>query len=35
MEGFSFRKGFIQGFHMYLWRDSYVGKDSYKELTCI
>ena len=35
MEGLIFRKGFIRGFHMYLWRDSYVGKDSYKELTCI
>ena len=23
MEGFIFRKGFIQGVHMYLWRDSY------------
>ena len=35
MEEFVFRKGFIQEVHMYLRRDSYAGKDSYKEFTCI
>ena len=35
MEGLIFRKGFIQGVHMYLWQDSYVGKDPYKVFTCI
>ena len=35
MEGFIFRKGLIQGVHMYLWQDSYVAKDSYKEFTSI
>ena len=27
VEGFIFRKGFIQGVHLHLWRDSYVGED--------
>ena len=35
MEGFIFRKGFIQGVHMYLWQDSYVGEDSYQMFTYI
>ena len=35
MEGFIFRKGFVQGVQMYLWWDSDVGKDSYKEFKCI
>ena len=35
MEGFIFRKGFIEGVHMYLLRDSDVGMDSYKEFICI
>ena len=35
MKGFTFRKGFTQVVHMYLWPDSYVGRDSYKEFTCI
>ena len=25
MKSFTFRKGFMQGVHMYLWQDSYVG----------
>ena len=35
MEGFIFRKGFIEGVHMYLLRDSDVEMDSYKEFICI
>ena len=27
MERLIFRKGFLQGVHIYLWRDLYVGKD--------
>ena len=28
-------EGFIIGAHIYLWRDSYIRRNSYKELTCI
>ena len=35
MEGLTFRKGFIQGVHIYLWQDSHVGRDSYKAFICI
>ena len=28
-------EGFIKRVHIYLSKDSYVGRDSYKELTCI
>ena len=35
MEEFIFREGFMFGVHMYLWWDSYLGRDSYKEFTCI
>ena len=35
MEGFIFRKGFIEGVHMYLLQDSYVGMNSYKEFICV
>ena len=35
MEGLIYREEFISGFHMYLWQDSPLGRDSYKELTHI
>ena len=35
MAGFICREGFILGVPMYLWRDWYVGRDSYKEFPCI
>ena len=35
MEGFIYRKGFISGVQMYLWRDLYIGRDSYKEVKCV
>ena len=28
-------EGFIKGVHIDLWRDSYAGRDSYKEFICI
>ena len=28
-------EGFIKQFHIDLWRDSNVGRDSYKEFICI
>ena len=28
-------EGFIKRVHIYLWWDSYLGRDSYKEFTCI
>ena len=35
MAGFICREGFIYGVHIYLWRDSYIGRNSYKDFTCI
>ena len=35
MAGFIFMEEFIKGVHIDLWRDSYAGRDSYKEFICI
>ena len=35
MQGFISRERLISGVDMYLWSDSYVKRDSYKEFTCI
>ena len=35
MQGFISRERLISGVDMYLWSDSYVRRDSYKEFTCI
>ena len=33
IEGLIYREEFISGNHMYLWQDSPLGRDSYKEST--
>ena len=35
MQGFISRERLISGVHMYLWSDSCVRGNSYKEFTCI
>ena len=35
MTGFIYRDEFISRVHMYLWRDSRLGRDSYKKFTHI